>query len=158
MEFQVKIIAFNIWFCHFIYSLCPFKSCILIFCYILATNSLLWRNSHWLFFSLIFILPVSPKVSCHTKSHKIIQLETVVRYSEVLWRKCYLFILDLTSVPSPESCSTILGLWHSSVVFISLVTVQMNFSEGLFFTANHLLLGSNKYSKSHLLALCRIRK
>lgn len=98
---------------------------------------------------------LSQKEHSEWHCHKITELEIVVPHSVVLRRKCYLFILGLSSSPSPKSCSKTLGVWCFSIVSTPLFTVQMNFSEDLFFTANHLLLGSNEYSKSHLLALYR---
>lgn len=90
--------------------------------------------------------------------HKITELEIAVQHTVVLRRKCYLFILGLPSSPSPKSRGKTLGVWCFSIVSTPLFTVQMNSSEDLFFTANHFLLGSNEYSKSHLLALYRKRK
>lgn len=45
-----------------------------------------------------------------------------------------------------------------AAIFLNSLYVSGHSSEGLFFTANHLLLGWNKYSKSHLLALYSRRK
>lgn len=102
--------------------------------------------------------PLSHKEHSEWHCHKITELERVVPHNVVLRRKCYLFILGLPSSPSPKSRSKTLGVWCFSIVSTPLFTVQMSFSEDLFFTANHLLLGSNEYSKSHLLALYRKRK
>lgn len=55
--------------------------------------------------------------------HKITELERIVPHTVVLRRKCYLFILDLSSTPSPKSCIKTLGVWCVSIVSIPLFAV-----------------------------------
>ena len=135
------------------YSLSSVKECM----WHVVLFSFFFLSPHWNLLANVSRSQLSHIEHSEWHCHKIIELEIVDPHSVALWRKCYLFILDLSSSPSLNHAAK-LGLWCFSIVSTPAFRLQMNSSEGLFFTANHSLLESNKYSKSHLLALYRRRK